>query len=163
MSADNFFYLTFSELIGFIVTIISVALIVKQLSDTRLATQMSGYLALSDQFYQIIPGIEFIDSLGYSKEWDAFDGAEAYKYLSENDEYRGLYKSVAAFYEIVGALIHRGALDKKLAMDIFGELAAKRWFIIKKAALVQRKLIGTDTLYEQWELLAMKLKRNIEG
>ena len=159
MSVENYFSLSFSELIGFFVTIISVALIIKQLNDSRLATQMSGYLTLSDQFNNIVPAIEFIDSLNNSEEWNALDGPDAYKYLMENETYKVAYKSVAAFYEILASLLYRGALDKKLAWNTFGFIGTKRWFTIKKAVVVHRKAMGVEELYDQWEWMAENLSK----
>jgi hypothetical protein len=157
MSSGNYFSLSFPELIGLIVTILSVTLVIKQLNDTRLATQLAGFLAISDQFVSIAAEIEFIDSLRVSDGWNDLDGQSAYQYLNGDDKRRETYKKVAAFYEVMAALFRRGALDKKLAVDTFGGLARKRWLTLQKAVIAHRKIIDEETLYDQWEWMANNL------
>ena len=64
------------------VTIVSLALIIRQLNDSRLATQMEGYLTISDRFAEITLAIKFVDSLFHSTEWKDINGAEAYNFLA---------------------------------------------------------------------------------
>jgi hypothetical protein len=157
LSIDSYFSISFADLIGFIITIFSVVLIIRQLKEARLATQLAGFLALSDQFGDIAIAIEFVDSLCLSQKWNDLDGTEAYNYLTENDKNRGLYKQVGAFYEVLAALIRRGALDKTLAIDTFGNLAGKRFNTLQKAIIIHRELLGEKTLYDQWEWMSIEI------
>lgn len=158
MLAESYFYLSFSEITGILIAVISVALVVKQLNDTRLATQMAGFLSMSDQFSNIVPAIEFIDSLSSSEEWKSLDGPAAFQYLIGDTQRRAYYKSVAAFYETMAALLRRGSLDKKLVVDTYGDLVVKRWLIVQKAAFEHRVAMGVNSLYEQWEWMANYLR-----
>jgi hypothetical protein len=48
MFADGYFTLRFGEVLGLIVTIVSVYFVVKQLREAKLASQMEGMLGLSE-------------------------------------------------------------------------------------------------------------------
>jgi len=152
--SDSFFVLSFSDLIGFLVTIISVILIIKQLADSRLATQMEGFLTISDRFAEITQAIDFVDKLSLSKEWEDFNGEEAYQHLIENKDRKENFMQVGAFYEVVSALLHRRALDRALAANTFGHFGAIRWLTLEKAIVYQRDLFGEKALYDQWEWMA---------
>jgi hypothetical protein len=156
MLDENFFVLTFSEILSMIVTIASVGLIVKQLNESRLASQMEGFLELGAQFGEIAPAIEFIDALTLSSEWNSMSAEESYRHIFDNEVNRNFFKKVGVFYEILGALLQRGVLDNKLAMDTFGAIGSNRWQTVKKVAKIQRSLMKEQSLYEHWEWFAKK-------
>ena len=66
MVSDGYFSISFEGILGFLVTLVSVGLIIKQLSEARLASQMEGYLTLMGRFGDISAAVEFIDDLGVS-------------------------------------------------------------------------------------------------
>lgn len=152
--SNGYFSISFADLIGFFITIISVFLILKQLSDSRLAVQVESYLTISDRFSKITPSIQFVDGLSLSEEWKRLDGKAAYLYLTENEVRYEHYMQVGAFYEVVSALLRRGALDDKLAINTFGGFGKNRWHAVEKAVRYHRELIGEPELYDQWEWLA---------
>jgi hypothetical protein len=46
MFADGYFFISFEAVMGFAITLVSVWFVVKQLNETRLASQMEGLLTL---------------------------------------------------------------------------------------------------------------------
>ena len=154
MIPENYFFLSFPDLLAIFVTIASVALIIRQLKEARLASQLEGFLELANQFSNIALPIEFVDSLSLSTEWQQLSGEEAYEFLIENEKNRVYFKKVGIFYEMTGALLKRGMLDYKIAMDTCGEIGASRWRTLEKAIYFHRKVQGEDSLYTQWEWLA---------
>ena len=68
MFADGYFSLSFAEAVGFVVTIVSVYLIVRQLNETKLASQMEGIMQLGDRFTQILPYIQTLSDLTSSQD-----------------------------------------------------------------------------------------------
>ncbi len=151
---ENYFVISFGDLIGIIITILSVILILKQLNDSKLAAQMEGFLTVSGRFSDITPAIKFVDNLAHSEIWEGFGGSEAYLYLTENQEFSEFYYQIGNFYEIISALLRRGALDKQLALDTFGIFGAKRWKILSKAIVHHRIIVNEPEYYTQWEWLA---------
>ena len=154
MFADGYFAFSFSELVGTMVTIVGIWLVVSQLRESRLSTQLSGFLELSNQFMGIAASIEFVDDLSVSEEWNSFDGSQAFAYLTEDIEIRKMYKHVAAFYETLSALVKRGALDYQLIDETYGGIGARRWRTLEKAVTVHRKALSSPGLYENWEWFA---------
>jgi len=75
-------------------------------------------------------------------------------YLTESEERYEHYMQVGAFYEVVSALLRRGALDDDLALNTFGGFGKNRWHAVEKAVRYHRELIGEPELYDQWEWLA---------
>ena len=49
MFTDGYFSLRFAEVIGFVITIAGIWLVVRQLNEARLASQMEGMLDLTDK------------------------------------------------------------------------------------------------------------------
>jgi len=154
---EGYFFLSFADLIGMIVTLFSALLIIKQLRDSRLAVQMEGFLTIIDRFAAITQAIAFVDSLYLSEEWKLFDGQEAYRFIMENEDNKEFYLQVGIFYEGVSALLRRGALDKGLAIDTFGGVGVTRFKTLEKAIKFHRKHVGEPDLYNQWEWLALNL------
>ena len=142
------------EILGLLVTIVGIWLVVSQLRESRLSTQLSGFLELSSQFTGIAASIEFVDDLSVSEEWKSFDGSQAFAYLTEDVETRKMYKHVAAFYETLSALVKRGALDYQLIAETYGGIGARRWRTLEKAVTVHRKALSSPGLYENWEWFA---------
>ena len=156
MIADGFSSISLESLIGFIITLISVYLIVRQLQESRLASQMEGYLEIIGRVSEISESIDFIDDLGISKKWINFNADEAYDYLVKNKKIRDHYRKIGILYEGVSALLRRGILDEQLAFETFGAMSVKRFETLKKAIDAHRMSLGEPTLYENWEWMAKK-------
>lgn len=154
---SGYFSISFPDLIGFLITIISVFLTIKQLNDSRLAVQVESFLTISDRYSKVTQAIKFIDGLALSDEWNLLDGKGAYEYLIENTTYYDHYMQVGGFYEVLSALLRRGALDNDLSVNTFGGFGENRWCTLEKAIVYHRKIIGEDALYDQWEWLAMNI------
>ena len=154
MFGEGYFSFSFSELIGTMVTIVGIWLVVSQLRESRLSTQLSGFLELSSQFSGIAASIEFVDDLSVSEEWNSFDGSKAFAYLTDDVEIRKMYKHVGGFYESLSALVERGALDYQLIDKTYGEIGARRWRTVEKAVVEHRKVLNSPGLYENWEWFA---------
>ena len=158
MFAEDFFSMSLEGLIGFLITLISVYLIVRQLQESRLASQMEGYLEIIGRVSDISESIDFIDDLGISKQWEEFKAVEAFEYLVKNEKYRNHYRKLGVLYEGVAALLHRGILDERLAFETFGAMSVKRYQTLKKAIEAHRASLDEPTLYENWEWMAKEFE-----
>ena len=159
MFADGFLSDHIFEILGLLVTIVGIILVLRQIRESTVSSQLSGFLELASQFVGIASSIEFVDALSTSDDWKSLDAKEAFNYLTEDEEIRPKYKEVGAFYETLSALVRRGALDHQLSIDAYGSLLSQRWSTLEKAISVHRKVLGNTTLYEQWEWAAHNFKK----
>ena len=136
----GYFTMSFEGLVGLVVTVISVALIVKQLQQAHLASQMDGFLELTARFTELAPAIEFVDELGRSADWATKTNSESYEFLTSNKERRQYYRKIAIFYEGMAALVRRGALDQTLAYNTFGAIGTQRFNTFRQAIEENRKI-----------------------
>ena len=118
MFPEGFFSIGFAELIGFAITSVSVWLIVRQLTDARLASQMEGMLALGDHDIELSLPRKLIESIITSDTWKGFDGKQAYEHIYGNENTLEAYYDVLSFFERLGILVRRKALDKGIAFDL---------------------------------------------
>ena len=69
MFAEDFIANHLFEILGLVVTISGIWLVVQQLRETKLATQMEGVLSLSDRFIEITPEVSLIDRVTSAADW----------------------------------------------------------------------------------------------
>lgn len=156
MFTDGYFSFSFPELVGTLVTIVGIWLVVKQLREAKLASQMEGILALGDRFDGMVEHFNLLLELSQSERWKEADSATAYKILLESKENRDAFFKVASFYETLSVLVRRNVLDEELALDGWGDMVGKRWYWMEKAILAQRVSLENEEYWQHWEWLAKK-------
>ena len=135
MFPESYFSIGFTELIGFAITIVSVWLIGRQLTDSRLASQMEGMLALGDQDIELSELRKLIES----DIWKGFDGKHAYEYIYGNENTMEAYYAVLRFFERLGILVRRKALNKGIAFDLYGGVVPEWWGLLEKVTMFRRE------------------------
>lgn len=158
MFAENFLSITVADVLGLLVTIIGIWLVVRQLTESKLASQMEGMLTLGDRFDHLLEHIILLFELSQSDRWKKADSDEAYKIIYETQENREAFFKMGSFYELLAVLVRRKVLDEKLAYDTYGELVAKRWRWVEKAVAAHRIAQGTEEYWEHWEWLALRFE-----
>ena len=154
MFADGYFAISFEGLVGIVVTIVGLWFVVKQLRETRLASQMEGIMQLGDRFMNIVPQIQILHNLTSSTEWEVMQNNNAHDLLFDGGENQEALQSIGVFYENLGMLVRTQSLDQNVAYQLFGDLTQKRWKSVRKAMVWYRKQIDSATLGEHWEWLS---------
>jgi hypothetical protein len=158
MFSNGYFSIGFAELIGFGITIVSVWLIVRQLIDARLASQMEGMLALGTQSSSFDEHRKLLSDLIETEKWKGFSDEEAYEFIFAKEKYREAYLALIAFFERLAILVRRRALDKGIAYDFYGRVVVLWWKALEKVTRYRRKEEQLDGIAEHWEWLAMEFE-----
>lgn len=156
MFASEIWFTSPADLIGLIVTVGGIWLVVKQLREAKLASQMEGVLALGDRFDGMVEELNLLLELSQSERWKEADNEAAYKILLESKKNRTAFFKVASFYETLSVLVRRKVLDEELALDAWGDMVGKRWYWMEKAILAQRVSLENEEYWQHWEWLAKK-------
>jgi hypothetical protein len=158
MFADGFLSITLEGMLGLLVTGVGIWLVVQQLREAKLAAQMEGVLSLTDRFIGISDDISLIDDLELDEDWAQLSGSAAYSRFNTNDGLRAAISKTIKFYELVSVLVQTGALDKKLAYKLYGNLVARRWNLVRKVVYAMREKFANSTISAEWEWLAMEFE-----
>ena len=158
MFADGFVSFTIEGLLGLIVTIVGIWLVVKQLSESKLSSQMEGVLNLTDRFIDISDSLSLVDDLAGDKGWAQLSEEEAHSRFLSDTVLRAAVNKVGKFYELLSVLVQTGALDKELAFKLYGEFVHMRWKLIKAPMYGMRKQNAMETIAAEWEWLATEFE-----
>ena len=78
MFNNDFLSISLVEIIGLLVTIIGIWLVVKQLNETRLASQMEGLLELTNLDLSNSDGLLALKELSSQEDWNTLSDEEAF-------------------------------------------------------------------------------------
>ena len=156
MFNNDYFTLSFEGLMGLVVTIVSVWLVVRQLREAKLASQMEGLLLLVEQLAIVAEEREALVALVQAKNWTELSDEEAHKRVYRSKKHALAYKKTKNYYEVVAVLVKRKALDKGMAADYFGKSIGIWWQRLEKITRYESQLLGYD-VGEQWLWLATEL------
>ena len=156
MFADGYFSLSFAEVLGLLVTIASVYFVVKQLREAKLASQMEGVIAIQQMERKHIKSAKPLYELLETDEWQDLDGEEAYSMIKNTDAYWDGYLEYVATYGLLSNLVRAKAIDIHLAYEQWGFFVPSRWRALEKFTFMLREKMGTPTLNDNWEWLAIE-------
>jgi hypothetical protein len=159
MISDGFFTVSFEAIIGFIITIAGIWLVVKQLNETRLATQTEGLIGLIEIEEGMVGKIEALEEYIDTEEWQALSDKEAYTRISENKEYLEGYSKVGRLYELIGVLVRNNALDLHMVAGHYGRVIPNHFRLLEKYIRERRQMIDIMSLAENWEWLTIEIER----
>lgn len=157
MFNEGYLAISFEALLGLIVTVVSVWLVVKQLRETKLASQMEGLLALADQLADVAELRETLVPAITSNDWDQLSDEEAHTRVYGSEAHKIAYKKTKNFYELIGVLVRRKALDRGLASDYFGNSIAIWWERLEKVTRQESKDLGYN-VGSHWEWVAREFE-----
>ena len=161
MFADGYFSISFPELVGTIVTIVGIWLVVKQLNETRLASQMEGMLALGERVVAIREHRNILFELVNLDEWNSLSAKEAHTRIYESKLHLDAYSSAMTLFELLGILVRRKALDKGLAYDFYGRVTFVWWNRLAKITQQRRIEENREEIGEHWEWLAKEFEKRV--
>jgi hypothetical protein len=147
------------EILGIFTTIIGIWLIIRQLTESRLASQMEGAISLVERSDRLEGEIKDLLHMSGSEEWDGLDGEEAFSLIRENPIFSSAYLKMASFYGLVGGLVRARALDLGIASEQFGYFLPKRWRRFEKYTNELRKNLDESQINEDWEWLAIEFEK----
>lgn len=159
MFADGYFAVSFESIIGFVITVAGIWLVVKQLNETRLATQTEGLIGLIEIEEGMISKIEALEVYLETKEWKNISDKDAYKAIFENKKYLEGYVKMGRLYELIGVLVKNNALDIHIVEGQFGRVIPSHFRLLEKYIRERRLVIDNMRLAENWEWLAIEIER----
>lgn len=158
MFADGFLANNIFEILGLIVTIGGIWLVVKQLNETRLATQMEGMLVLGEKFAASINDASILRELFELEEWKGLSDREAHNRVYDSKALANAYNKVLSLFELIGVLVRRKTLDRELAFDYYGSVASGWWNYLEKITRQRRIENNSESIGEHWEWLAKQFE-----
>ena len=159
MFADGYFSLSFAEVLGLLVTIVSVYFVVKQLREAKLASQMESVIALVEMGRKHMSSVKPLNELINSGEWQDLDGEEAHSVIMKTDAYWDGYLEYVSTYELLGGLVKTKAIDIRLANETWGIYVPSRWRALEKFTFMLREKEGDPTINDNWEWLASEFEK----
>lgn len=157
MFNNSYFTLSFEGLLGLVVTIISVWVVVRQLREAKLASQMEGLLMLVEQLGSLADQRETLLEIVGTKDWDSLDDEEAHGRVYASETHKLAYKKTKNFYELVAVLVKRRSLDKGMAADYFGNSIGIWWQRLEKITQHESEVLGYD-VGALWKWLAREIE-----
>jgi hypothetical protein len=159
MFAGGYFSLSFAEVVGLLVTIVSVYFVVKQLREAKLASQMEGVIAIQLMERKHIKSAKQLNELLETDEWQDLDGEEAHSMIKNTDAYWDGYLEYAATYGLLSGLVRAKAIDIHLAYEQWGFYVPSRWRTLEKFTYILREKLGNSTINDNWEWLASEFEK----
>ena len=156
----NFFDFSIIDIIGFGVTLLGIWLVVRQLNEARLSSQMEGALMLQDHWERIIEDRSLLwDMTIKNQSWDSLSEKEAYKEVWNNKEVKGSYLRVANFFDNLGSLVLAKAFDRQLAYRGYCLILSPLYDKFEKVILLDRKIMKNSHIFENWEWMKNEFKK----
>jgi len=159
MFSEDFLSFNLVELFGLAVTIVGIWIVVRQLTESRLASQMEGAIAFADRSDKLDSEIADLLNFSNSEDWENLDFSATYSTFKESPKYFPQYLKMANLYGLVGGLVRARALDISLADEGFGYYLPKRWRRFEKYTKELRKNSDNFAINEDWEWLAKEFEK----
>jgi len=160
MPNDFFSSLTIADILGFAVTILGIWLVVRQLKEAKLASQMEGVLMLQDHWEHIISDRTLLWEMTLQDdEWDACSPKIAYKKVFKDKAATESFMRVANFFDNLGMLVHGKALDKYFAYRGYGTILTVFYDKLEKVIALDRKVQNNPKIFRNWEWMRKEFKR----
>ena len=103
------------QILLLIVTGVGAALIVKQLRDARLTSQMETVLKLDEQHKEIVEASLLLSDFKKSANWESLSESEKVGRFESKEDLRMAWRKIASYYETIGLLVKLGTLDEDVA------------------------------------------------
>ena len=158
MFSDGYFSISFAELIGFAVTVIGLWYVVKQLRETRMATQIQSVLAITELRHASMQEVSKLNSLVLNPEWNQLSDEEAHAKIVDSELYYAAWLKAHTYFEMVGVLVKRKSLSKDLAYDLIGSGANFWWKRLGNVERQRRIVLNEPSIGENWEWLATEFE-----
>ena len=144
-------------LLGLVVTVVGVGLVVRQLNDAKLASQMEGLLTINQQYSNLALDRKNLNELTSADNWGKLSPQEALSTLNDSKLY-GSFVEISTLFEIVGSLVSSRALDFRMADKFFGFLLPS-YFRDFENVIAELRSENDPRLFENWEWLAIRFEK----
>ena len=153
------FAISLAEVIGLIVTIVGIWLVVRQLREAKLASQMGGMMDLRQMISDNTEFEQLLSELIAEDDWESLNAEEAHSRIFDSDEHTEAWNELTSFFELYSLLVRKKALDEGMAYAYNGKFVSLWWIRLEKIARQQRIELKWDDLLENWEWLAIKFEK----
>jgi len=153
MFAEGFLSISLEGLIGLIVTVVGIWLVVQQLRETKLASQMDGLITPSEMHKNIREEVKPLQDFADSEEFKKLDGKEAFTMIESNEKYWIGLVRMSYMFTLIGNLVYTKSLDIRLADRSFGYVIPLNWRRLEKVIKWHRIEIENENVNVWWEWL----------
>jgi len=153
------FAISLADVLGLIVTIVGIWLVVRQLREAKLASQMGGMMELRQMISDNSEFERLLFDLISEDDWEAISAKEAHARLFNSDELTEAWNELTSFFELYSLLVRKKALDEGMAYAYNGKFVSLWWKRLEKIARQQRIELKWGDLLENWEWLALKFEK----
>ena len=158
MFENDFLSIGLSEIVGWLVTLLGIWLVVKQLNEAKLASQMEGLLALMNDLSKLHEDREALKIAVTSVEWEQSTNEKAWAIIRDDKTLLASYRKVGNFFETIAVLVRSGALTKELAFRSWGEMIPVTFRSLEKGIIQSRIEEGDQEILEYWEWLSVQVE-----
>lgn len=151
--------ISLAEVLGLLVTIVGIWLVVMQLRETKLASQMEGLLTLGQMDSGNSTNWNRALELINGQDWKAMKASEAHELFHETDSISKAFDEITVFFELMSVLVRRKALDKRMAYDMYGNAVPRWWKRLEKVIEHHRVETNDDSIGKNWEWLADEFEK----
>jgi hypothetical protein len=153
------FAISLAEVIGLIVTIVGIWLVVRQLREAKLDSQMGGMMDLRQMISDNTEFEQLLSELIAEDDWESLNAEEAHSHIFDSDEHTEAWNELTSFFELYSLLVRKKALDEGMAYAYNGKFVSLWWKRLEKIARQQRIELKWDDLLENWEWLAARFEK----
>ena len=159
MFAENFLEVGLVDIIGFSITLLGIWLVVRQLNEARLASQMEGLITLSEMEARVERLAVEVRNYTGSEGWRQLNEIEAFSNIWDREDYKEGFVNNSRLYELISVLVRTKALDEEIAYKQFGYFLPQMWRQFEKPSRGAREKLGNKNINEHWEWLAHKFEQ----
>ncbi len=160
MPSDFFTSITFPDILGLIVTLLGIWLVVRQLREGKLASQMEGVLMLQDHWERIIEDRSLLWEMTLQDdEWDSCSPKVAYRKIFGDKTITDSFMRVANFFDNLGMLVRGHALDMDFAYRGYGNVLSILYDKLEKVIALDRKVQNNPQIFVSWEWLRREFEK----
>ena len=142
---------------GVFVTVVALYALYRQITDAKLAASMNGFLALYQNWEQLVPSTEDVGKLTAPAEWSQKSPEEKAALIESNPEAKKAWDDIASFFETLGLLVRTRAFPRELASQAFGA-AVVWWERLQPLVEKKRQAYNNKHIYEHFEWLANEFR-----
>jgi len=146
MFTDDFLSISLAEVLGLLVTLLGIWLVVRQLNEAKLASQMEGLLTLGNQFTELQEKRTIMRN-SERKDWNSLSPEEAYTRVWDDPELKSAYIEIGNHFDLVGTLVSANALSYDMAAKMYKSVVPPIYERLEKVIQVDRIKLDDPFLY----------------
>jgi len=157
---EGYFSISFEAIVGLLVTIVGIWLVVRQLHEAKLASQMGGLLTLEQMALALAElDLDLLNRVA-SDEWQKIPAEQAHREVFENPNAYKAWNGLVAWNDLLGVLVRRGALDEEMVFLRHGTMTELWYQRFEKIIRIERKRLKWDGLAANWEWLVERNQKH---